>query len=203
MLKWEHVSKKLGPQDPGWAARENGKETRLVGVNMLFCSVSNSLSRTTLSIKWEVYFSKRLCHSSLLCVVVFYVQMYIYYVAIQHFRVCTCVKAFEHSSVFLRRRVVCACIYIFKFVCIKLCRCVWVYAYVWVYVSDFVCWYQNIHLNLNVCMWLRESQRGVMSKMQDSSLKVSEFELQSRYLFTYGLIRENYSTSLSLQLLVK
>ena len=39
-----------------------------VGVNILqFCSVSNSLSHTTLSIKWEVYFSKRLCRSSLLC----------------------------------------------------------------------------------------------------------------------------------------
>ena len=39
-----------------------------VGVNMLqFCSVSNSLSHTTLSIKWEVYFSRELCRSSLLC----------------------------------------------------------------------------------------------------------------------------------------
>ena len=38
-----------------------------VGVNMLqFCSVSNSLSHTTLSIKWEVYFFKELCRSSLL-----------------------------------------------------------------------------------------------------------------------------------------
>ena len=39
-----------------------------VGVNILqFCSVSNYLSHTTLSIKWEVYFSKELCRSSLLC----------------------------------------------------------------------------------------------------------------------------------------
>ena len=38
-----------------------------VGINMLqFCSVSNSLSHTTLSIKWEVYFSKNLCRPSLL-----------------------------------------------------------------------------------------------------------------------------------------
>ena len=62
---------RLGPQAPGWAAQENGKETLMairVGVNTLqFCSVSNSLSHTTLSIKWEVYFSKRLCRSSLLC----------------------------------------------------------------------------------------------------------------------------------------
>ena len=68
----EHVPERLGPQAPGWAAQENGKEKRLWpiewGVNMLqFCSVSNSLSHTTLSIKWEVYFSKELCRSSSLC----------------------------------------------------------------------------------------------------------------------------------------
>ena len=54
-----------------WATLENGKETLMairIGVNMLqFCLVSNSLSHTTLSIKWEVYFSKRLCRLSLLC----------------------------------------------------------------------------------------------------------------------------------------
>ena len=32
-----------------------------------FCSVSNSLTHTTLSIKREIYFSKELCRSSLLC----------------------------------------------------------------------------------------------------------------------------------------
>ena len=62
---------RLGPKVPGWAAHENGKETLMamrLGVNMLqFCSVSNSLSHITLSIKWEVYFSKELCHSSFLC----------------------------------------------------------------------------------------------------------------------------------------
>ena len=70
---------RLGPQAPGWAAQENRKRNaimaRRVGVNMLqFCSVSNSLSHSkTLSnpfepfqIKWEVYFSKELCRSSLL-----------------------------------------------------------------------------------------------------------------------------------------
>ena len=56
----------------GWAAQENGKETLMairVGVNMLqFCSVSNSLSHTTLSNKVRgTYFSKELCCSSLLC----------------------------------------------------------------------------------------------------------------------------------------
>ena len=48
-------SRELGPEAPGWAAQENGKETLMairVGVNMLqFCSVSNSLSHTTLSNK--------------------------------------------------------------------------------------------------------------------------------------------------------
>ena len=39
-----------------------------VGVIMSqFWSVSNSLSYTNLSLKWEVYFSKELCRSSLLC----------------------------------------------------------------------------------------------------------------------------------------
>ena len=45
----------LGPQAPGLAAQENGKEKLMairVGVNILqFCSVSNSLSHTTLSNK--------------------------------------------------------------------------------------------------------------------------------------------------------
>ena len=58
-----------------------------VGVNMLqLCSVSNSLSHTTLSIKWEVHFSKELCRSSLLCrrYDSACMQMYMYYVAMQH-----------------------------------------------------------------------------------------------------------------------
>ena len=73
---------RLGHQAPGWAAQENGKETRLWpiewGVNMLqFCSVSNSLSHTTLSIKWEVYFSKELFRSSLLCRCVMHTDVYV------------------------------------------------------------------------------------------------------------------------------
>ena len=63
----------------GWAPRppvEQPRRTRKKrcyshksgGVNMLqFCSVSNSPSHTTLSIKWEVDFSRKLCRSSLLC----------------------------------------------------------------------------------------------------------------------------------------
>ena len=73
---------RLGPQVPGWAAQENGKETLMairVGVNMLqFCSVSNSLSHTTLSIKWEVYFSKN-CVARLHCA---YVDVYVLCVCI-------------------------------------------------------------------------------------------------------------------------
>ena len=48
-----------------------------VGVNTLqFCSVSNSLSHTTLSIKWEVYFSKN-CVARLYCVVVMILHAYV------------------------------------------------------------------------------------------------------------------------------
>ena len=66
------LPERLGPQPPGWASQEKGKETVManrVGVNMLqFCSVSNSLSHITLAIKWEVcFFAKDLCRSSLLC----------------------------------------------------------------------------------------------------------------------------------------
>ena len=58
-------------QHPVEQTRRTGKKRCCIhrsGVNMLqFCSVSNSLSHTTLSIKWGVYFSKDLCRSSLLC----------------------------------------------------------------------------------------------------------------------------------------
>ena len=64
MLEWEHVPERLGPQAPGWAAQENGKETRLWPIEwgLICCS---SVRSPTLShsqpfqIKWEVYFSKR------------------------------------------------------------------------------------------------------------------------------------------------
>ena len=58
-----------GPRlsSPGERERNTVKANR-VGVNMLqFCSVSKSLSHKTLSIKWEVYFSRELYRSSLLC----------------------------------------------------------------------------------------------------------------------------------------
>ena len=54
---------RLGPKAPGWAALENGKETLMamrVRVSMLqFCSVSNSLSHTTLSNKVRGIFFKK------------------------------------------------------------------------------------------------------------------------------------------------
>ena len=77
--KFNELEKRCGRENqhpaewaPSWATQENGKETLLWpierGVNILqFCSVSNPLSHTTLSIKWEVDFSKELCCSSLLC----------------------------------------------------------------------------------------------------------------------------------------
>ena len=72
MLDWGTCPREVGP--PGHRLSRPGERERntvmgnRVGVNMLqFCSVSNSLSHTTLSIKWEVYFSKELCRSSLLC----------------------------------------------------------------------------------------------------------------------------------------
>ena len=76
-----------GPRLSSRGERErNAVMANRVGVNMLqFCSVSNSLSHTTISIKWEVYFSKILCRSSLLCVVVIlhaYVDVYVLCVCI-------------------------------------------------------------------------------------------------------------------------
>ena len=60
------------PRASGWAALENEKDTTLmairVGVNILQSLLGLQLSHTqTFQIKWEVYFSKRLCRSSLLC----------------------------------------------------------------------------------------------------------------------------------------
>ena len=72
MLDWGTCPREAGPPGPRLSSlgerERNAVMANRVGVNMLqFCSVSNSLSRTTLSIKWEVYFSKELCRSSLLC----------------------------------------------------------------------------------------------------------------------------------------
>ena len=71
MLDWGTCPREAGPPGPRLSSpgesERNVVMANRVGVNMLqFCSVSNSLSHTTLSIKWEVYFSKELCRSSLL-----------------------------------------------------------------------------------------------------------------------------------------
>ena len=72
MLEWGTCPREAGlpgPRlsSPGERERNTVMAIR-VGVNMLqFGLVSNSLSHTTLSIKWEVDFSKELCRSSLLC----------------------------------------------------------------------------------------------------------------------------------------
>ena len=81
MRERKPAPREAGPPGPGWAAQENGKETLMairVGVNMWqFCLVSNFLSHTTLSIKWEVCFSKELFRSSLLCRCVMHTDVYV------------------------------------------------------------------------------------------------------------------------------
>ena len=59
-----HVPAEAGPpgprlSSPGERERKAVIAKRVGGVNL--CSVSNSLSHITLSIKWEVHFSKELC----------------------------------------------------------------------------------------------------------------------------------------------
>ena len=73
---WQNAVEKANTQQsgtPGPRLSSQGERERdvvmanKVRVNMLqFCSVSDSLSHTTLSIKWKVYFSKRLYRSLLL-----------------------------------------------------------------------------------------------------------------------------------------
>ena len=71
---WQYAVEKAstqqsGPSGPRLSSpgerKRNAVMANRLGVNMLqFCSVFNTLSHTTLSIKWEVYFSKELCRSS-------------------------------------------------------------------------------------------------------------------------------------------
>ena len=87
---------RLSPQAPPLSSpgeqERNAVMANRVGVNMLqFCSVSVSLSHTTLSIKWEVYFSKELCRFSLLCRCFLHVYVYVFVLlvmVIQHIYVC-------------------------------------------------------------------------------------------------------------------
>ena len=76
MLEWRPCHREAGPSGPRLSSpgerERNAVMAIRVGVNMLqFCSASNSLSHTTLSIKWEVYFSKRPVFARLHCVVMF------------------------------------------------------------------------------------------------------------------------------------
>ena len=65
------LSRELGPRASGWAAQENGKETQLRPIEWgsICCSSVRSPTpspKQPFQIKWEVYFSKELCRSSLL-----------------------------------------------------------------------------------------------------------------------------------------
>ena len=78
----EHVPEKLGPQAPGWAAQKNRKETRLWPIEWgsICCSPVRSPTPShtqPFQIKWQVYFSKELCHSSLLCRCVMHTDVYV------------------------------------------------------------------------------------------------------------------------------
>ena len=89
----EHFLERLGPQASDWAAQENGKETQLWPIEWgsICCSSvrSPTLSHTQpFQIKWEVYFSKRLCRSSLLCRCVLHeiCIMWLYNIALWFFK---------------------------------------------------------------------------------------------------------------------
>ena len=75
---------RLGPQAPGWAAQENGKQTRLWPIewgSKCCSSVRSPIPSHTqpFQIKWEVYFSKN-CVARLYCVVVMilHADVYVY-----------------------------------------------------------------------------------------------------------------------------
>ena len=73
---------RLGSQAPGWAALENGKETRLWPIEWGSICCSSVRSPTPshtqpFQIKWEVYFSKN-CVARLNCVVVMILHVYAY-----------------------------------------------------------------------------------------------------------------------------
>ena len=72
MLDWGTCPREAGPPGPRLSSsgewERNAVMANRVKVNMLqFCSVSNSLSHTTLSNKVRGIFFQELCHSSLLC----------------------------------------------------------------------------------------------------------------------------------------
>ena len=82
MLEWGTCPREAGSPGPRLSSpggrERNAFMANRVGVNMLqFCSVSNSHSHTTLSIKWEVYFLKN-CVARLYCVVVMILHAFAY-----------------------------------------------------------------------------------------------------------------------------
>ena len=90
----QHIEK-LGPQPPGWAAQENGKETQLWPIEWgsICCSSVRSLTHShsktfgnpfePFQIKWEVYFSKELCRSFFIVSLWFCMHMRLH-MSIQH-----------------------------------------------------------------------------------------------------------------------
>ena len=76
------LPERLGPQAPGWAAQENGKETRLWSIEWGSKRCSSVRSPTPshtqpFQIKWEVYFSKN-CVARLYCVTVMILHAYVF-----------------------------------------------------------------------------------------------------------------------------
>ena len=98
MLEWEHVPARLGPQAPGWAAQENGKETRLWPIEWgsIYCSCVRSPTPSYtqhFQIKWEVYFSKN-CVARLCCVFVFCMHAYV-----DVYVLCVCIVGHGYTAV--------------------------------------------------------------------------------------------------------
>ena len=82
---------RLGPQVPGWAAQENGKETQLWPIEWgsISCSSDRSLTPShtqPFQIKWEVYFSKNCVARLLLC---------------RYDSACICIWVYNKSSSFM------------------------------------------------------------------------------------------------------
>ena len=84
------------PQALGWAAQENGKETRLWPIEWGSICCSSVRSPTPshtqrFQIKWEVYFSKN-CVACLYCVVLMILHAYI-----DIYVLCVCIVGHPHS----------------------------------------------------------------------------------------------------------
>ena len=100
---WENQHpERLGPQAPGWAAQENGKETRLWPIEWGTICCSSVRSPTPshtqpLQIKWEVYFSKN-CVARLYCVVVMILHAYV-----DVYVLCVCIVGHGHGYTTLKR----------------------------------------------------------------------------------------------------